>query len=107
MRFYDHDDGYTFNAAELSLKKDPSERYRLGYGVVFTAGIDSQKNHSLGIFRGRDDLPPLYSNTPKVDLPEAYISYLVPLGERLTLKAGRWATLIGYESYEGPKNLNF
>src|ERR1700730_7811256 len=32
LRFYDHDNGYTFNAAELSLKKDPSERYRLGYG---------------------------------------------------------------------------
>jgi len=55
LRFYDHDNGYTFNAAELSLKKDPSERYRLGYGVVVTAGLDSQKNHSLGIFRDRDD----------------------------------------------------
>lgn len=26
LRFYDHDNGYSFNAAELSLKKDPSER---------------------------------------------------------------------------------
>ncbi|HKX01748.1 MAG TPA: hypothetical protein VJX71_04560, partial [Methylomirabilota bacterium] len=55
LRFYDHDNGYTFNAAEFSVKKDPSERYRLGYGVVVTAGLDSQKNHSLGIFRDRDD----------------------------------------------------
>ena len=30
LRFYDHDNGYTFNAAEFSIKKDPSERYRLG-----------------------------------------------------------------------------
>ena len=107
LRFYDHDTGYTFNAAELSVKKDPSERYRLGYGVVLTAGIDSQKNHSLGIFRDRDDSPPLYRNTERVDLPEAYASYLLPLGEGLTLKGGRWATLIGYEVYESPKNLNF
>jgi hypothetical protein len=107
LRFYDHDTGYTFNAAELSLKKDPSERYRLGYGVVITAGVDSQKDHSLGIFRGRDDQAPLYSNTPKADLPEAYVSYLVPLGEGLILKAGKWVTLIGYEGYESPKNLNF
>ena len=41
LRFYDHDNGYSFNTAELSLKKDPSERYRLGYGVVVTAGLDS------------------------------------------------------------------
>ena len=30
LRFYGHDNGYTFNAAEFSLKKDPSARYRLG-----------------------------------------------------------------------------
>jgi hypothetical protein len=107
LRFYDHDNGYTFNSAELSLKKDPSERYRLGYGVVITAGLDSQKNHSLGIFRDRDDQAPLFKNTEKFDLPEAYASYLVPVGNGLTLKAGKWATLIGYEGYEGPKNLNF
>jgi len=107
LRFYDHDNNYTFNAAELSVKKDPSQRYRLGYGVVVTAGLDSQKNHSLGIFRDSDDGAPFYRNTPKYDLPEAYASYLVPVGQGLTLKAGKWATLIGYEVYESPKNLNF
>jgi putative OmpL-like beta-barrel porin-2 len=107
LRFYDHDAGYTFNAAELSLKKEPSARYRLGYGAVFTAGLDSQKNHSLGIFRDSDDSAPLYRNTPQCDLVEAYASYLVPLGHGLTLKAGKWATLTGYEVYESPKNLNF
>jgi len=107
LRFYDHDAGYTFNAIELSVKKDPSERYRLGYGAVITGGVDSQKNHSLGIFRDTDDQAPTFANTPKVDLPEAYASYLIPLGSGLTLKAGKWATLIGYEVYESPKNLNF
>jgi Putative beta-barrel porin-2, OmpL-like. bbp2 len=107
LRFYDRDGGYTFNAAELSVKKDPSERYRLGYGAVITAGIDSQKNHSLGIFRDADDGAPLYRNTEKFDLVEAYAAYLIPLGSGLTIKAGKWATLIGYEVYESPKNLNF
>jgi len=107
LRFYDHDSGYTFNAVELSVRKEPSERYRLGYGVVVTAALDSQKNHSLGIFRDLDDQAPLYKNTHKYDLPEAYVSYLVPLGNGLTLKGGKWATPIGYEVYESPKNLNF
>jgi hypothetical protein len=107
LRFYDHDAGYAFNAAELSLKKDPSERYRLGYGAVVTGGVDSQKNHSLGIFRDRDDQAPLFRNTPQYDLVEAYASYLVPVGNGLTLKAGKWGTLIGYELYESPKSLNF
>jgi hypothetical protein len=107
LRFYDHDNGYTFNALELSLRKDPSEQYRLGGGVVITGGLDSQKNHSLGIFRGVDDVGPLFRNTPKYDLPEAYASYLLPLGSGLTLKAGKWGTPVGYEVYESPKNLNF
>ena len=107
LRFYDHDADYSWNALELSVKKDPSERYPWGFGVVTTAGMDSQKNHSLGIFRDLDDGPPYYRNTAKYDLAEAYGSVLLPLGEGLTVKAGKWATLIGYEVYESPKNLNF
>ncbi len=75
--------------------------------MVLTAGLDSQKNHSLGIFRDGDDQSPLFRNTAKLDLPEAYASFLVPVGNGLTLKAGKWATLIGYEGYESPKHLNF
>ena len=107
IRFYDHDVGYTWNALELSFKKDPSERYPWGFGVVVTAGMDSQKNHSIGIFRDLDDSLPYLRNTPKYDLAEAYGSVLLPVGEGLTLKGGKWGTLIGYEVYESPKNLNF
>ncbi len=107
LRFYDHDVGYTWNALELSVKKDPSERYPWGFGIVTTAGMDSQKNHSLGIFRDLDDGAPYYRNTAKYDLAEAYGSVLLPLGEGVTVKAGKWGTLIGYEVYENPKNLNF
>jgi len=107
LRFYDHDADYTWNAIQMSVRKDASERYPWGFGVVTTAGMDSQKNHSLGIFRDLNDGPPYYRNTAKYDLPEAYGTVLLPLGEGLTVKAGKWATLIGYEVYESPKNLNF
>jgi len=70
LRFYDLDADYTFNMAEFSIKKDPSENYPFGYGVVLTAGRDSQKNHALGIFRGKDDSF-AYSNTEPFDLQEA------------------------------------
>ena len=106
LRYYDFDAGYTFNIAELSIKKDPSERYPFGYGLVLTAGIDSQKNHALGIFRGDDDQF-AFRNTPAFDLQEAYGSYKFPLGSGLTLKAGKFVTLLGYEVIEAPNNLNF
>jgi hypothetical protein len=106
LRFYDFDAGYTFNIAEFSLKKDPSERYPFGYGLVVTAGIDSQKNHAIGIFRDDDDTFP-FRNTAKFDLQEAYASWKFPVAEGLTLKAGKFVTLLGYEVIEAPNNLNF
>jgi hypothetical protein len=106
LRFYDLDEDYTFNMAELSVKKDPSDRYPFGFGLVITAGEDAQKNHALGIFRDDDDAFP-FRNTEKVDLQEAYLSYRFPLGGGLTLKGGKFVTLLGYEVIESPNNLNF
>jgi hypothetical protein len=106
LRLYDFDAGYTFNIAEISIKKDPSDAYRFGYGLVLTAGIDSQKNHAIGIFRDDDDAFP-FRNTAKVDLQEAYASYKFPLGTGLTVKAGKFVTLLGYEVIESINNLNF
>jgi hypothetical protein len=106
LRLYDFDAGYTFNVAEFSIKKDPSERHPFGYGLVLTAGLDSQKNHAVGIFRDGDDAFP-FRNTEKFDLQEAYGSYKLPLGTGLTLKAGKFVTLLGYEVIEAPNNLNF
>ena len=111
LRFYDFEGGYTFNVGEFSIKKDPSENYPFGYGLVLTAGIpgtsnDSQKNHALGILRGDDDQF-AFRNTPNFDLQEAYGSYQIPIGNGLTLKAGKFVTLLGSEVIESPNNLNF
>src|SRR3989454_6553892 len=65
LRFYDHDNGYTFNAAELSVKKDPSERYRLGWGVVVTAGGGFQKKHPPRGFPGTRHSSPLFRHHPQ------------------------------------------
>src|SRR2546427_3145765 len=46
LRLYDFDGGYTFNMAEFSAKKDPSERYPFGFGVVLTAGQDRSEEHT-------------------------------------------------------------
>jgi Putative beta-barrel porin-2, OmpL-like. bbp2 len=106
LRYYDNEDGYTFNMAEFSIKKDPSEKYPFGYGLVLTAGIDSQKNHALGIFRGNNDTYP-FRNTEKFDLQEAYLSGQIPIGSGLIVKGGKFVTLLGYEVIESPNNLNF
>ena len=106
LRLYDYDEGFTFNAAAFSLKRDPSEPHPFGFGVTLTAGLDSQKNHSLGIFRSREDQFP-FRNTSKFDVLEAYVSARVPLGSGLTVSGGKFVSLLGYENPEGPLNLNW
>ena len=106
LRLYDLDGGYTFNMAEFSIKKDPSEARPYGFGLVVAGGQDARKNHALGIFRGGDDVFPFRNTTP-IDLQEAYGSYEFPLGNGLTVNAGKFATLLGYEVIESPNNLNF
>jgi Putative beta-barrel porin-2, OmpL-like. bbp2 len=106
LRDYDFDAGYSFNMAEFSIKKDPTDRRPWGFGVVVTGGLDAQKNHAIGIFRDDDDAFP-FRNTFKLDLQEAYGSYKFDIGSGLTLKAGKFVTLLGYEVIEAPNNLNF
>ena len=106
LRYYDYDEGWTFNMAEFSIKKDPSEKYWFGFGLVVTAGLDAQKTHSIGIFRGESDAFP-FRNTLPFDLQEAYLSVRVPVGNGLILKGGKFVTLLGYEVIESPNNLNF
>ena len=106
LRVYDDREGFTFNMAELSVKKDPTERYPFGFGLVVTGGQDAQKNHSLGLFRDEDDQFP-FRNTPLFDLQEAYGSVRIPLGAGIIVKVGKWVSLLGYEVIESPSNLNF
>jgi hypothetical protein len=48
LRYYDFDAGYTFNMAEFSIKKDPSDAHPWGFGLVLTAGQDAQTSSRSG-----------------------------------------------------------
>ena len=81
LRFYDYDEGYTFNVAEFSIKKDPSEKYWWGYGLVVTARHRLAEEPLAGDLPRQDDTFP-FRNTTKFDLQEAYLSAMLPIGER-------------------------
>jgi hypothetical protein len=106
LRLYDLEADYTFNMAEFKISKDPTEARPFGFGLSLTGGEDARKNHALGMFRGDDDVFP-YKDTVPIDILEAYGSYKIPLGEGLTIKAGKFASLLGFEVIEAPLNLNF
>jgi hypothetical protein len=106
LRYYDINQGYTFNMAEFSIKRDPDEKFPFGMGLVLTAGADAQKNHSIGLLRSETDQFP-FRNDPWFDIEEAYISGRIPIGDGPVVKVGKFVTPIGYEVIESPNNLNF
>lgn len=106
LRIFDLDGGYTFNMAEFKIFKDPSDAHPFGFGLVVAGGEDARKIHALGIFRGNDDVYPFRDTTP-IDLVQAYVAYKIPVGSGLTIKAGKFVTLLGYEVIESPSNPNF
>src|SRR5262245_47091861 len=106
LRYYDIYQGYTFNMAEFSIKRDPDELFPFGMGLVLTAGMDAQKNHSIGILRSDTDAFP-FRNTPWFDIQEAYISGRIPIGNGPVLKVGKFVSLLGYEVIESPLDLQY
>ena len=87
-------------------QEGPDGEVPVRVGLVLTAGLDAQKNHSIGILRDDDDAFP-FRNTPWFDLQEAYISGRIPIGNGPVLKVGKFVTLLGYEVIESPNNLNY
>ena len=106
FRDYDVNQGYTFDMAELGIKRDPDAAFPYGMGLVLTVGQDAQKNHSIGIFRSDTDAFP-FRNTPWFDIQEAYVSARAPVGNGPQLKLGKFVSILGYEVIEGPSNLNY
>jgi len=106
LRYYDIDQGYTFNMAEFSITRDPDEAFPFGMGLTFAAGQDAQKNHAIGILRDEDDAFP-FRNTPWFDLEQAFVTARIPIGGGPVVKVGKFVTLLGYEVIESPNNPNY
>jgi len=94
-----HPDANSFSLDQLwlTISRDASEEQRAGFKADFvygkTASILSGDNVDGGA--GND-----------FDLYQGYVTYLAPLGEGVTIQAGKFATLIGAEVAASRDNWN-
>lgn len=96
LRVFDRKDrAYLLNMAQLHVLKDPTEASRWGFGARLAAGWDADVTSSYW-----------EDNTDKSDVIELYGSYLFPIGNGLTVKAGKFATLAGAEVIEQKDSFN-
>jgi hypothetical protein len=89
------------NMAAAYVRKDVSERSRFGMELLVQGGQDA-KDFGFGV------------NAPKVDgsswmrqFGRANVSYLAPVGNGLTVQAGLFNSLIGYDSLYAKDNFTY
>jgi hypothetical protein len=90
---------------DLTLERDVDAskgKWDVGFKVEGIFGRDAVFTHSDGILdngnkdgSGEDD---------QLDLPQAYLTVAVPVGNGLTITAGKFATLLGYETINPTTN---
>ena len=89
--------GFLFNMGEIMLEKVASAdspagiRLKLGFGK--DAGVLAS-TEGLGL-------------SPQFDIVEGYVEYLAPVGSGIDFKAGKMATLAGYEVIESKDNWSY
>ena len=96
LRVFDTDDAEArLDVVEFVVQRPVAAAWDAGFRVDVTAGAVSRFVASRGLFRdsageGQD-----------IDLHQAFVSLLVPLGSGLHVDAGKFITGLGYEVIEG------
>ncbi len=101
--FDDRADQFDINQAEFYLEKPTTEASPIGFGVDVLLGRDAKKIHSTGLGIDSGDDP---TKTEPFDLTQAYVTYKVPIGRGLDMKAGKFVTLHGAEVIRRTGNFN-
>ncbi|HWG59879.1 MAG TPA: outer membrane beta-barrel protein [Candidatus Acidoferrales bacterium] len=89
------------NMAGLYLNKDASAKSRFGMELLLQAGQDSKE---FGFSATAPNLPGAHWLS---QLGRANVSYLAPVGRGLTVQAGIFNSLIGYESLYAKDNFTY
>jgi hypothetical protein len=92
LRVFDFDDNtFKVDVAEIVLQKAVGKPGDAGFRVDFEAGSSIPRvSSSYGLLQGQD-----------VDLQQAFVSWIAPVGSGLRLDFGKFVTHFGYEVIDG------
>lgn len=94
--FNDDDNQIQLDSFQLYIDKLPKDTGEVGFRFDILAGEDADWFEDL--FGG-------YNND--INIYQAYVSYIAPIGNGLTIDIGRFASAAGYETIESPRNDQF
>lgn len=101
LRIFDTDDSdlVDINMLQLYVDRLPEDLNDVGFRVDVAIGEDAD-------IIGGDDSG-IFSSGDSLNVYQAYVSYMAPIGNGLTIDIGRFATWHGYEVIESPLNDQF
>jgi len=112
LRIFDHKaNSFGLDLAEIVFSKDPTTGV-VGFKVKLSAGETAKWIHARGL-SGVDPnaAPPANAqtgeSTDSIDITEAYMSYLAPIGKGLRFDFGKMVTYHGAEVIEAKDNPNY
>jgi hypothetical protein len=102
LRVFDVDDRtFQIDVVELIVQRPISKPGEAGFRVDATAGAAIPKVlAATGLFRDENGA------AHDFDIPQVFISYIVPVGRGLRIDAGKFYTMHGFEAIEGFDNHN-
>lgn len=88
---------FNLNAVKLTLEKALSDanEFQAGFRVDVKIGEDASNIAGVGV-----------GNSDTLSLDQAYVVIRAPWGNGLDITVGKFASLLGYEVYDRPANLN-
>ncbi|MFA6357924.1 MAG: porin [Candidatus Omnitrophota bacterium] len=86
---------FNLQAAKIALEKLPAKTGGVGFRADLLIGDDAKV------------IKPYGWNTDDINLEQAYLDVLIPVGKGLDVKAGKFVTLAGAEVIESKDNWNF
>lgn len=104
LRTFDTDsNGFNVHMAELTFFRLPVEPGQAGFRMDLAMGTDQR---FLAAQDSYADPSQRFSQFRDLDLKQAYVSYIAPIGNGITLDAGKFSTPMGAEVLESADDIN-
>lgn len=103
-RVFDNDsNGFNLHLAEINFERLPTKAGEAGFRIDLALGTDQR------VFASQDyasDPSQRFQQFKDIDLQQAYIEYIAPIGKGITIDAGKFVTWSGAEVIEASDNMN-
>lgn len=102
FRIFDTDSGsFNLDVADLVVERTISDPGQVGFRVeVLVGGLVPKVTAAAGLFRDAQ------GKAGDLDVLQAYLGYIAPIGRGLRIDVGKFATHVGYEIVEGRDGYN-